>query len=171
MYAYCNSNPVNYVDNSGNSPIGIAALILLGVAVVFELTSCANNDSSDYEKSITDNINLYDDSTGEYQEGKINVKFSPDNKTNGEPNPSFQIENSADIRSKKDQRIILEYIVESDYYSQEVYGRTVDSMMVEWDAHNKAYSIYRTDQFKHTDFDKNSEGKGYLDYISEKMGW
>lgn len=111
------------------------------------------------------------DSTGEYQEGKINVKFSPYSKTNGESNPSFQIGNSADIRSKKDQRIILEYIVESDYYSQEIYGRTVDSMMVEWDAHNKAYSLYKTDQFKQADFDKNSEGKGYLDYISEKMGW
>ena len=96
---------------------------------------------------------------------KINVKFSPDNKTNGEPNPGFQIKNSADIRSKKDQRIILEYIVESEYYSQEVYGRTVDSMIVEWDAHNIAYAMIRTDQFKHTDFDKNSEGKNWFDNI------
>ena len=45
-----------------------------------------------------------------------------------------------------------------------LYGRTIDSMLIEWDAHNELYSLYKHDRLKHTDFDKNSEGWTKIDY-------
>lgn len=47
MFAYCNNNPVNYVDYSGESAFGIVLLILLGVGVLGVLTSCDNPDAND----------------------------------------------------------------------------------------------------------------------------
>ena len=47
MYAYCNNNPVMYVDYSGTSLIGIAILTAFSVAALVLLTSCSNNDVND----------------------------------------------------------------------------------------------------------------------------
>ncbi len=47
MFAYCNNNPVNYVDYSGESAFGIVLLLLLGVGVLGVLTSCDNPDAND----------------------------------------------------------------------------------------------------------------------------
>ena len=55
--------------------------------------------------------------------------------------------------------------MKSDFYSQEIYERTLESMMIEWKAHNLAWILFRTEQFGSTDFDKESEGMEYLDYI------
>ena len=52
----------------------------------------------------------------------------------------------------------------SDYYSQELYGRTIDSMLIEWDAHNDIHFFTHHERVAHTDFDKNDEGTSYLDY-------
>ncbi|MBO5316501.1 MAG: RHS repeat-associated core domain-containing protein, partial [Clostridia bacterium] len=157
MYAYCNNNPVMYVDPSGES---IVLIIILIIAVVSGLTSCSTAQESNpsAEKSITDNINMYYDDVG-WKEGKINVKFSP----NGN-NPSFQIRNSYEIVDEDDQRAILEYIMNSEYYSQDIYGRTMNSMIIEWQAHNELYNQYPSERLKHVDFDKNSEGWSRFDF-------
>ena len=104
-------------------------------------------------------IHIYYADTGSREDGKINVKFSP----NGD-NPSFQIEDSYKIDNEDDQRAILEYIMNSSYYSQDVYNRTIDSMLIEWDAHNDIYLITRHERVRHTDFDKNDEGVGYWEF-------
>ena len=52
----------------------------------------------------------------------------------------------------------------SEYYSQEIYGRTIDSMLIEWDAHNDIYAFSKHERVAHTDFDKNSEGMKYMAY-------
>ena len=55
--------------------------------------------------------------------------------------------------------------MKSDYYSQDVYNRTIGSMLVEWDAHNRLNSIKSHERLKHTDFDKNDEGVGYWGFF------
>ena len=42
--------------------------------------------------------------------------------------------------------------------------RTIDSMLIEWDAHNDIYLITRHERVRHTDFDKNDEGVGYWEF-------
>ena len=61
MYAYCGNNPVNYVDYSGTSPIGIALLVAIGVGVLILLTSCNNSVAKD----------IYDT----YENGKDALEF------------------------------------------------------------------------------------------------
>ena len=84
--------------------------------------------------------------------------------TDGKPNPSFQIENSKDITDEATQRKVLEYIMQSEFYSQKVYQRTIDSMIIEWQAHNELYTVSRHSRLKSTDFDKNSEKMTKWDY-------
>ena len=135
------------------------------------LTSCG--ETPNQESNITDKLNLYDSSSGKPQEGKINVKFSPYG-----DNPSFQIENSYTITEEDDQKAILEYIIESEYYSQELYQRSIDSMLTEWKAHNDIHKLTGHERVAHTDFDKDAEKLGYWDYYrigieewkKEKMG-
>lgn len=43
MFAYCNNNPVNYVDYSGEISIGAASLILLFAGLLLALTSSESN--------------------------------------------------------------------------------------------------------------------------------
>ena len=47
----------------------------------------------------------------------------------------------------------------SEFYSQDVYGRTMESMLIEWDVHNSLYyDFWKHPRLGSTDFDKNSEG-------------
>ena len=157
MFAYCGNNPVMYRDDFGKAPFH--------VMVSFRDGGCSES------KSISERLNLYD-STGSRVEGMINVKFSPNSK-----NPSFQIENSAYITNEYEQRLILYYIMTSSYYSQEIYGRTLESMLVEWKAHNeyyysdyssiidKVFSLNTRNQAKSVDFDYESEGLEEHEYM------
>ena len=47
LYAYCNNDPVNYVDPSGNSVILTTALILMGIGVAAGLSYAAYTDYQD----------------------------------------------------------------------------------------------------------------------------
>ena len=148
-----------YVDNNGEFPW--LAVVILATVLVLTLSSCQSDaEPPEEEKSITDQLNLYEEGVGTRQDDKINVCFSPDG-----DNPSFVIENSYLITDVNEQRAILEYITASEYYSQDVYQRTVDSMLVEWDAHNWLNSIYEHDRLKSTNFDKESEGWSKWDFV------
>ena len=102
----------------------------------------------------------------------INVKFSPNSR-----NPSFIIEDSWKITSEEDQLIVLQYIMHSDFYSRDIYQRTLDSMLVEWKAHNFLYKKFGHWRLKDTDFDKEQEGVTFVgfvmiavfEYIKEKI--
>ena len=65
MFAYCENNPVNCVDYSGESALGIALLLLLGVGALGVLTSCENPDANnlyDTYGDVGDMIGFVDDS-------------------------------------------------------------------------------------------------------------
>ena len=173
MFAYCGNNPVMYVDPNGNSWQEIVdfikehkteILITCGIVLLMILNGIMqeqNRNPLDYK------IHMYYSGKGQNVDGKINIIFSPNAKYNGEDNPSFQIVNSCDITDENEQRAILEYVIASGFYSQDVYQRTIDSMLIEWKAHNVAWFLFRKNTFKSTDFDKKDEGKDYLDFIRD----
>ena len=152
------------VDYNGKFGIGILALVVIIAVAAVTLSSCGKNEELGYTSETEDiisQLNFYDDNTGQKIDGKINVKFSPQG-----DNPSFQIENSYLITNEDDQIAILKHIMESDYYSQDVYGRTIDSMLIEWQVHNTLNDIYSHKRLRSVDFDKNSEDWTRNDYYN-----
>ena len=72
MFAYCNNNPISYLDYHGTSPMALIAFLLIGAGVIIVLTSCSNSDIDSVEK-VEDSIE-YDE-----KNGKIDVFISVDN--------------------------------------------------------------------------------------------
>ena len=113
---------------------------------------------------------MYVSGSGESQKDKINVEFFPDG-----DNPAFVIYD-ADLIEEHDREVILNYIVQQDCYTGGDYSRTVESMLVEWDAHtdyfnsklskrvDSTFGWTTREQAKHVHFDRDSEGLPYLEY-------
>ena len=170
MFAYCGNNPVMRVDPYGNAwydPIisffkEYKKEILLIASVLFFFIGVKK------EKNLLDDkIHMYFAGKGESVDGKINVIFSPNSMRDVKKEPSFAIENSRTITDENEQKSILIYIMSIDFYSQDLYQRTIDSMLIEWKAHNIAWYIFRTEQFATTNFDFLDEGKTYFDFLCE----
>ena len=93
-----------------------------------------------------------------------------------ECNPNMQIYNSYKITNDAQKREILEILVKHDeeYPSRHTWGRTVESMLIEWEMHNDHYNnfawhvfdfIFRAETCKsamHVDLDSDSEGLSKL---------
>ena len=110
-------------------------------------------------------LHLYLRGEGEPEEGKINIVFLPNNhNAQGEPDPDIQVRDSYLIRFEEERRQICEYILASPLYDPDVYGRTLDSMLTEWRAHNDINSTYDNERTRHVDFNRGDEGKSYLDF-------
>ena len=62
MYAYCNNNPVMYVDSEGNLPGLIWGLVALGALLIVALTSCSDPSPAepDTPKSLLEEETKYD---------------------------------------------------------------------------------------------------------------
>ena len=78
MFAYCNNNPVNYVDYSGESAFGIVLLILLSVGVLGVLTSCDNPDANDIYDTygdVGDVLGFVDDSAQFGEDLTVHKKY------------------------------------------------------------------------------------------------
>ena len=79
MYAYCNNNPVMYVDSQGNSPIAILALIAIS-AIVLSLTACDVTNGGSLEGTPMDprpdNATLHDNPEDAINEGIAHVMNS-----------------------------------------------------------------------------------------------
>ena len=177
MFAYCNNNPVIYTDNSGTSPSHVMVSLHDG-------GGSPSNDGitiSRYSLSFCDVVILQgkgiDDKTKEMYAAKypnsiivIDGRFCNDKCI--ECNPNMQIYNSYKITDTSQQREILELLHRYDKLSpsRHDWGRTVDSIMVEWEMHNNHYYSQLFHFFdkvfgkqtcisaKHVDFDKESEG-------------
>lgn len=49
------------------------------------------------------------------------------------------------------------------------WNRTLNSMVIEWDIHNKVYDMgYARDSTADVDLNNKDEGKGWLDFIWER---
>ena len=52
------------------------------------------------------------------------------------------------------------------YTYTDAWGRTVESMLIEWEMHNYFYFATFHERVAHTDFDKDSEGWKRIDYLT-----
>lgn len=80
----------------------------------------------------------------------------------------MQIYNSYKITNEAQQREILEILIKHDqaHPSRHTWGRTVESMLIEWEMHNYFYFATFHERVAHTDFDKDSEGWKRIDYLT-----
>ena len=62
------------------------------------------------------------------------------------------------------------YIHDKANPSQHSWGRTVISMLVEWDVHNHIHFVTKYERVAHTDFDKNDENTRYFEYCGRAAG-
>ena len=75
--------------------------------------------------------------------------------------------NSYKITDKTQQTEILTILYNHDqlYPSKHPWGRTVYSMLIEWEMHNYLYGLsFKNERLAHTDFDKDSEDWTRGDY-------
>ncbi len=184
VYAYCCNDPVN-----GHDPMGTCAHNTMG----FDCSSCRRayvgsvfsqvdekylrkdemgNLILEPSDDISNQLNLYDPSSGSKKEGKINVEFFAN-----EENPYFIIFDAHLYANEADRQLILAHIMVSGYYSQEIYGRTLNSMVIEWAAHYDMYymvgglSPTAKRRAKDVNFDKETEGLSYQQIINKAVGW
>ena len=103
--------------------------------------------------------------SGERIDGKINVEFFPDQYgSDGKPDPNVRVWDSCEITHPDEIRAVCERILASPLYDFEVYGRTLDSMVTEWQAHNDVHRLYPNDRTRHADFNRADEGLSYADF-------
>ena len=113
MFAYCNNNPVNCVDYSGNIP-GMVMVSLNGVG-----------EAQNSQPSISHRLNI----NGDNPSGDIVVIINGD---------KVEIKESYMILNEKTQRLILENVFNHKDYAglgMEIIDRTI----VEWFGHNAMY--------------------------------
>lgn len=112
-----------------------------------------------------DELNLYLAGTGEPIEGKINIVFYPDNRNaKGEADPDIQVLDSWRIRHPEEMRQVCQAILNSPLYDPDLYGRTLDSMVTEWKAHNHVNQVYDNPRTRHVDFNRADEGLSYWQF-------
>ena len=170
MFAYCLNNPVVMADPSGACGY---------IYSIYFWSDCGKKtcvDSKSYVPGVLDSkkmengksVDIYDNessvSASVYDDSNIIVVI--DKRGNIE-NPCMQVRNSYLITKSDEQTEILEYLLDynSSNPSAEAWVRTVDSMLIEWDAHND-FALF-DDSAKHTDFDNAEEGKSYWYYVGK----
>ncbi len=162
-YLYDAETGLYFIHKNIYDPASCRLLTLDGGVARENYIYCKNDPVSGKDPSallphpVCNDLYLYEN--GAEREGWINVKFTP----TGE-NPVFQIRDSYKITDEKVHKAILEYIMASEFYKQDVYKRTMESMLVEWLAHNHIYSAYENERCRHVDFDRNDEGVTYMDF-------
>ena len=178
MFAYCGNNPVMYTDAFGNfrSHVMVCSMDDAGSAstrysysggniLIVNGSTFTKETKAFFAQTYSNTIIVFDE---RYCESDCQ-----------ECNPNMQIYNSYIITSEARQREILEILVKHDeaYPSRHTWGRTVESMLIEWDAHNDVcsaatilkalrYNISQEnlDRVMHTDFDYKDEKTTYKQY-------
>ena len=87
-------------------------------------------------------------------------------------NPNIRIMDSYKINDKNLQKEILQLIIQYNEInpSSPAWERTLDSMVLEWDIHNKVYNWnISTNSTAHVDLDNNDEGRGWIGFGWERV--
>ena len=135
MFAYCGNNPVAFIDSTGN----ISWLVIMGAgfialsSIIYKSKKSRAEASEKYNHS---NVSVYERSNPPEKPGEINaeVYYPSDSISN------INIKESINITSKYEQKAILDVIMDSKYYSEDVYGDS-SFMQAQWAAHNVCYNI------------------------------
>ena len=113
--------------------------------------------------------NIYLIGRGKPTAGKINVEFSPDNRNGGQQDPNIRIWDSWMITDRTEMTAICTRILADPLYDTDLYGRTLDSMLTEWKAHNDIHALYPNERTRHVDFNRADEGVSYNDFWKRAM--
>ena len=169
MFAYCENNPVNRVDPSGECWLS-AVLVTLGVVFISTMLTADTSDETieahnvqkqtAVEKFNDTTVNVYTPETGKKADDKVNVFLNPKNKKKGKDNPNIQIENSYKITNHYEMEAVLNVVIENELYDTDIYTRNIGSYIKEWEAHNLGYAVFDCFGFeflankaKHVDLD------------------
>ena len=126
LFAYCENNPVMYMDESGRL-LRLAALVGLIITGIVALTGCASKESDEFEYHVVSDGNSK-------ESGKINYSIE-----GPEGEPSIRIYDSHEIRSEAQKREILEYIINTDEGKLKgLSENNIDYYIDEWTVHNAA---------------------------------
>ena len=172
FFAYCGNNPVNRFD-----PFGTC---------FYDINGVWRHDNWEYlggykmkpepEKAgeTSSGKTVYVANDANYTTVKPSVKvidYYDNTDTNGNPNPDFQIVNSAHIHSVKEKQeicmMVHDYYI-SNYYTnpeQLLWNRSVESLYIEWTAHNIGYKVFGEKRCLHVDLDAKDGGKSYADFL------
>ena len=141
MYAYCNNNPVMYLDKTGSIHIAAVIGLILVAGLVISIPSSEDQTSQlsqdAAEKYNSDTVNVYKENvSGSYDPTKFNTRFYI--AKNGLEN--IDISKSLSIKNEFEMEAFLDVIINSPYYSEEKFG-TRQFMKAQWIAHNYSYYI------------------------------
>ena len=130
MFAYCNNDPVNNVDITGEISIGIIIVIIVSVVLLSSCSMSSEAEARANEKYNASTINI----NGNNPNGIIDVTISAD---------SIKILDSWKISNRYEKRAILNTIINSEEYTSDY--KDIKAMEIEWSGHNLSYKITRWD--------------------------
>lgn len=185
MFVYCSNNPANMEDPCGHCSR------FLGFLWKVDCKSSTCPTSKKYIKPAppVSSIGTYNNKKGESignvyviqpeQLDDMNAAKEKkdivviDNRT--KDNPSMQVRDSHKISNIDHQAQICQLMLDYNASNpvEPKWNRSVDSMLIEWDAHNDGYSVWfvvgivkenAKERLAHVDFDNEAEGLEYWDY-------
>ena len=176
MFAYCQNNPVVFTDSTGFcrevSPLISTKIdcwnIYCPTSKVYRSQCNPNGLQAKRTTSTGKSLYIYDASATVPKSVSVNKNnVVAYDMRHGTDNPNIQVINSYFITAKAEQKEILTLLLAYDASnpSQVPWSRTLDSMIIEWDAHNMFAAFSQS--ARDTDFDKNEEGMGYLYYVKK----
>ncbi len=182
MYAYSLNDPVNRFDPGGNCSKFLGFLW----KVDCKQSSCPKskkyikpkevNPIGTYNKGKGNVYIVTTDQLKTVDEWEKNAVVIVDKRTSS--NPTMQVQNSYKITKTKHQKEILNLMIEYNDSNpvDPTWDRTIDSMLIEWDAHNDGYKgrffigllkENAAERLRHVDFDNASESLKYWDYLGK----
>ena len=168
MFTYCNNNPINNVDPNGTC--------------YYNANGVWCHDNWEYlggyvrQEAPAKTLGTVDNGSKYVYIGKHSNYSTPPNAIKvvddrGVRNANIRIMDSYKINDVNIQKEILSLIQQysNNTPSLYVWDRTLDSLILEWDIHNKAYNFYISrSSTAHVDLDNDDEGKGWIAFIWER---
>ncbi len=174
MFANCANNPINrldvsgtrwddqpdywrYYDKEGNKKKD--AVICLGKTSNNNYVYISRNLSSNYSTPMN----------------AIKAVDLRNDAKNG--NANIQIRDSYKVYSVIEREEVAIFLIKynEENPSDPAWERSLDSILVEWDAHNDTYELKPNSRSQHVDLDNNDEGVSYLAFwkraIKSQLGW
>jgi len=177
MFAYCGNNSVNRVDSTGYCYYTTGGVwthdaweYMGGYTRLPDpgyYAGTTNNGTSIYIASHTNYSVPHNNSMRILDQRDTNI-----NPETGEHDPNIKIINSYDISDVAEQNQILDFVEKYVSSNPSVYTwtRSRKSLIKEWEIHNVVCEAgYAFDSTAHVDLNVDDEGKGYTDFLWDRV--
>ena len=165
MFAYCNNNPINCKDVTGSKAIRDIQVDITNGDTTYNIMDVTRMQMAN-QAGITDSgKNVYIVPNSSYNVPAGDNVVVVDYRLWSDPN--MQIRNSYLITDFAEMRDIADILLkynENDPLDP-LWNRTVDSIVVEWDAHNDLNDIREHERLKHVDLNNADEGTSYIEFV------